>query len=429
MTKIVDIENIKRDIKKQYFDFSKTKESFNNNRYYSDIPFTDFNKVNKRTSLKKLNLNWGEKDLPERIRTKHVHRLHPYLGKFIPQIPEIFLRKFKPKCVLDPFMGSGTTMVESLSLGIDSIGVDISEFNCLISKVKTDNYDINLLTKEVDKMLGFLNDYKEMRENRDQFSLFQLDESFLDKVPNNDYFEKWFSEKSREGLYFFLSKIEQFHYLDFFKLVLSRSTRSSRKVKHFDLDFPKEPQNEPYDCRKHHRTCKPTSDSLKFLVRYLKDGLKRITEFSNIKHDNKSKIIHGDSTKVDFGEFDLVFTSPPYVGLLDYHEQHKYSFEILGLDIEKNKEKEIGRSKLGLNKKSKELYRSLMSDVYKNIHRQLPLNCRVITVVNDKHNIYKPKDFGFRETQKIERHVNRRTGRRNSDFYESILIWKKVRNS
>ena len=27
-------------------------------------------------------------------RTKHVHRLHPYLGKFIPQLVEVFLRKY-----------------------------------------------------------------------------------------------------------------------------------------------------------------------------------------------------------------------------------------------------------------------------------------------------------------------------------------------
>ena len=32
------------------------------------------------TPLESLNLNWKERDLPEKERTKHVHRLHPYLG-------------------------------------------------------------------------------------------------------------------------------------------------------------------------------------------------------------------------------------------------------------------------------------------------------------------------------------------------------------
>ena len=60
---------------------------------YPDAPLTDASAVNPCTPLEELNLNWREQDLPERVRTKHVHRLHPYLGKFIPQLVKIFLRK------------------------------------------------------------------------------------------------------------------------------------------------------------------------------------------------------------------------------------------------------------------------------------------------------------------------------------------------
>ena len=42
-------------------------------------------------------LSWAEHELPERERTKHVHRLHPYLGKYVPQLVQIFLdRHFQP---------------------------------------------------------------------------------------------------------------------------------------------------------------------------------------------------------------------------------------------------------------------------------------------------------------------------------------------
>ena len=60
---------------------------------YMEEPLKNFSSINSRTDLSELNLNWRERDLPERERTKHVHRLHPYLGKFIPQLVEIFLRK------------------------------------------------------------------------------------------------------------------------------------------------------------------------------------------------------------------------------------------------------------------------------------------------------------------------------------------------
>src|SRR3989337_2962092 len=74
--------------------------------------------VSPETPLEGLNLNWTERDLPERERTKHVHRMHPYLGKFIPQLVEIFLRKYfkAGQTVLDPFVGSGTTLVQANEL-------------------------------------------------------------------------------------------------------------------------------------------------------------------------------------------------------------------------------------------------------------------------------------------------------------------------
>ena len=88
-------------------------------------------------------LSWTEQELPERERTKHVHRLHPYLGKFVPQLAEVFLRRYaKPgQLVWDPFAGSGTTLVEANALGLRAAGCDLSAFNCLLTRVKTAEYD------------------------------------------------------------------------------------------------------------------------------------------------------------------------------------------------------------------------------------------------------------------------------------------------
>src|SRR5689334_23759486 len=96
-------------------------------------------------------LSWSERDLPERERTKHVHRLHPYLGKYIPQLVEELLRRHVPRGgrVLDPFAGSGTTLVQALESGLDSAGVDIAAFNCLLMRVKTDPHNPFVLEREV----------------------------------------------------------------------------------------------------------------------------------------------------------------------------------------------------------------------------------------------------------------------------------------
>src|SRR5215216_4545984 len=94
-----------------------------------------------------LELSWSERELPQVERTKHVHKLHPYLGKYIPQLVEVFLRRyFHPgDCVYDPFVGSGTTLVEANAFGASSIGCDISAFNCLLARVKTRPYSLGAL--------------------------------------------------------------------------------------------------------------------------------------------------------------------------------------------------------------------------------------------------------------------------------------------
>src|SRR5438093_11390512 len=69
----------------------------------------------------------------------HTHGYHPYSAKYIPQIPNRLIAAFSEKndLILDNFVGSGTTLVESNVLGRNAIGVDINPLACLISKVKT----------------------------------------------------------------------------------------------------------------------------------------------------------------------------------------------------------------------------------------------------------------------------------------------------
>ncbi|OHB39034.1 MAG: hypothetical protein A2060_05020 [Planctomycetes bacterium GWA2_50_13] len=90
-------------------------------------------------------LNWALSfdHLREKDTTKHVHRLYPYKGKFIPQLVQYFIDShtddFKTSAfskagnlILDPFSGSGTTLVQAIEMGMHSIGIDISHFNCMI---------------------------------------------------------------------------------------------------------------------------------------------------------------------------------------------------------------------------------------------------------------------------------------------------------
>src|SRR3990172_681381 len=206
----------------------------------------------------------GFYDLPEYQRTKHVHRLHPYLGKFIPQLVEWFLaRYFKPDdIILDPFMGSGTTLVQGNELKMHTVGIDISPFNCLIARVKTAQYDTGKVGYEIlniEKRVTTFSKYL-TRSPQVDLSLFPemrmegLKESLLEEC-QSDYLRTWFAPRALLEMLYFRRLIPYYEYQDLLRVVLSRAVRSSRLVPHYDLATPKEPVpvGKKYWCKKHNR--------------------------------------------------------------------------------------------------------------------------------------------------------------------------------
>lgn len=373
---------------------------------------TEPSAINEYTDINALNLNWREKDLPERERTKHVHRLHPYLGKFIPQLVEIFLRKFfqAEQTVFDPFSGSGTTLVQANELGVNSVGCDISAFNVLLTRAKTKAYSIEEVKREITDIL----------ERVQKISL-----EHISPNTESEFLKSWFAPQALNELLAFRDLIADYEDQEILKVILSRAARSARLTTHFDLDFPKKPQTEPYHCYKHGRTCQPTSSAFQFLRRYSLDTIKRIEQFSMLRTNANVKVIHDDSRHVNPGQIDGVVTSPPYVGLIDYHEQHRYAYELLG--IEDRSPLEIGAANKGSSLKAKKEYQEMVAEVFINAMQYMPSGGRLIVIAGDRHNLYPDiaKICEVKEEAIIQRHVNRRTGRRAGEFYESIFIWQK----
>ena len=352
-----------------------------------------------------LALSWSERELPERERTRHVHRLHPYLGKFVPQLVEALLARYvRPGGrVLDPFAGSGTTLVQALESGYDAVGVDVAAFNALLMQVKTRSYDLRLLRQEIEEVHASLGQ--------------------SGRRPSG-YVRDWFAPGAAGELFHLRDRLLEYTHADVLRVVLARAARSARLTTHFDLDFPRTPQDGEYWCHKHRRTCRPVESAQKFISRYLLDTLARLEGFAAVRDPRRGAVVLGaDAREVELGgPYDGVITSPPYPGLIDYHEQHRYAYELLGLDD--RREREVGAAGRGTSRAALEEYVAALTLVFTRLRTVVRPGAPICVVVNDRRNLFPEvlRRAGLRLEERLERHVNRRTGRRAGEYFESILI-------
>lgn len=411
-------------------------------------------------------LNWALsfEQYKESETTKHVHRLHPYKGKFIPQLVEYFLDlhtdNFKRETffqkgdiVLDPFCGSGTTLVQANELGIHAVGIDISEFNSLISNVKIQAVDFTDLFTQINgitwhlrnfvaegkhiafenKLAEFLNEYnnrfypspeykikvrtKEINEKeyakihepKVSSKFYELAERFDLKIKQDDqktFIEKWFLQPVRgeiEIVYEQIKQVENEETKKILQVILSRTIRSCRATTHADLATLLEPVTTTYYCAKHGKICKPLFSIVSWWERYCKDTVGRLKYFERLKTDTYQICLNGNSETLDIfaalqnqhpalaelaakQKIRGIFSSPPYVGLIDYHEQHAYAYDLFG--FERRDAQEIGALAKKQSKQARDDYAAAIAAVLRNARKFLAEDFDIFLVANDKYNLY-----------------------------------------
>ena len=386
----------------------------------------------------------GFYDLPEYQRTKHVHRLHPYLGKFIPQLVEWFLaRYFKPDdIILDPFMGSGTTLVQGNEMKMHTIGIDISAFNCLIANVKTEKYDVAKARREileVEKRVALFSKYL-IHSSDVNLMLFpdermeELKNSLL-KECQSEYLKTWFAPRTLLEMLYYRRLIPYYDYQDLLRVVLSRAVRSSRLVPHYDLATPRAslPVGKQYWCRKHNRYCTPIEECLVKIHAYSDDTARRLEQFDQLRSGKTATVIQSDSRHVDLKRelartaianrlIDGIFTSPPYVGQIDYHDQHIYAYELFGLS--RQDELEIGPKKRGKSLQAQREYIEGIATVFRNALPYLKSDAKIFIVANDRFRLYPEiaKQSGLRIVEEFHRAVTKRTEQGDDPYQETIFM-------
>jgi hypothetical protein len=446
-------------------------------------------------------LNWALSfdQYKEADTTKHVHRLHPYKGKFIPQLVEYFLDSHtdnfkgeiyfkKGDIILDPFCGSGTTLVQANELGMHAIGIDISAFNSLISNCKITKYNLIDIQSEIFEITGslkkflsklhvlefdekllqalyeFNNKYFPVPEykykvkrgeiNEDEYGELKAKEFLriyerlikqydikLHRNESKTFLDKWYLQHIREEIEFVFKSIKKIQNQDTKKiisLILSRTMRSCRATTHADLATLVEPITTTYYCAKHGKICKPLFSILKWWETYTKDTIKRLSQFDKLRTQTFQFCLTGDSRTIDilkelqkqnppFAELagkqkiHGIFSSPPYVGLIDYHEQHAYAYDLFG--FERRDELEIGPLFKGIGKEARQSYIEGITNVLNNCKRFLIDDYNIFLVANDKYNIYPiiVENAGMQIVNQFKRPVLNRTEKDKGAYSETIF--------
>jgi len=220
-----------------------------------------------------------------------VHGIHPYPAMMIYPIARRLLLEFTKKedTVLDPFMGSGTVLVESLLNERYGIGIDINPLAILLARVKTTPIKISLLEDNLHQVLS--------REAIEKSA----------KRPEFFNLEFWFKDKITKDLARLLNQInliEEEKIQSFFKVAFSETVRlcSNTNAGEFKLVRKKDFENH-------------NPDVFRVFEKISLKNIRKLQETYLRKLTTRIKIYERDTRyplPIKPESVNLILTSPPY---------------------------------------------------------------------------------------------------------------------
>lgn len=309
------------------------------------------------------------------------HRLHPYPAKFIPQIPNALIQELSSvgDTVGDIFCGSGTTLVEALTLKRHAVGVDANPLACLIARAKTgfideeDRAELEALVAQSRELASVIS--REVSGGLFPEPLFVS--------------EAWRPRFDKLPFWFDLHVIEELaEILKWCQSLKNEATRNLALASFSAIVVAVSRQDS--DTRYVRREKGIVSgDTMRKFARVLEQNVLGAMEYSHtIEPRFKRNIVEANLLdEPAIPKLDLMVCSPPYPNAYSYHLYHMTRMIWLGMDQPRFKQEEIGShrkySSVGKNAATVDTFRSEFTLILQWLAKNLKIGGRACFVVGN----------------------------------------------
>jgi len=282
------------------------------------------------------------------------HNFHSFPAKFPPQLPRKFINELTvaEDIVLDPMLGSGTTVLEAFLAGRKGIGFDIDPLALLVSKVKVTPLNVERVAQTGSSVLERAGHAAAKRTDRLQEEL----ATYCDPKTRK-FIDYWFAPQTQIELLALITEIERVDHMEvraFLELVFSAViiTKSGGVSLAFDLAHTRPHRAKVVLAQTGevvlgHGLVNSASPRVKLLTKTLRSPLQEFRKRFQQNLDGLHRkarinalqpcIAVGDaqSLPLDDASVDLIVTSPPYAAnAIDYMRAHKFSLVWMGYPID-----------------------------------------------------------------------------------------------
>jgi hypothetical protein len=359
------------------------------------------------------------------------HDLHRYSSKFIPQIAlqAIELLTQPGEVVLDPMVGSGTTLVEAWRASRRGVGFDLNPLAALITRAKVQRIPPETLDDVVARLLRVVDRLVEQDDGRLSVQEQQMFDAasaaaLNDPRRTDPWFVKWFQPRVLSDLLVLDAAIGQVADERARTLAVVALSENLRRSSNAHSGFP----NVMFD-RKAPSKPSPVPGFARTLISYSE----RVRQLATIDGPEPTVSL-GDARSTGLADesVDAIVSHPPYIGSVPYAEYGLISLKWLGAD-----NRALDGELLGGRRQSKDVidrFQAMYSDVLIEAHRVLRPGRGMFLMVGDpvvrgvvvdlaETTREKAAAAGFVESaSKTRQGINRRA---NKMAHETLLFFEK----